>query len=200
MIARPRLLLCAVALTAFVVIAASLTVYWRSGGGPEAGPIPIGNPGGVVIVPRGIHKPFGIGALEVDTPTDEPAILDRAYIIGATPGMRLIHVYTALVPRDVLPGGAWAAVNQWPPPDTKLSEVGDIPVPPHSSDSDRTAVQIMLELALDHRGSAMFKTIALDYHIGDHYYHTVFPLSVRACYPKPRGGCPEPPFVTDDDS
>ena len=83
-----------------------------------------------MIVPRGIHKPFGIEALEVDTPGDQPAILDRAYIVGATHGMRLIHVYTALVPRDVLPGGAWAAVNQWPPPDTKLSEVGYIPVPP----------------------------------------------------------------------
>ena len=153
-----------------------------------------------MIVPRGIHKPFGIGAQEVETPTDQRAILDRVHIIGATPGMRLIHVYTALVPRDVLPGGAWAAVNQWPPPDTKLSEVGDIPVPPHSINPNRPAVQLMLELALDHRGSAMFRTIALDYHIGDHHYHTVFPLSVRACYPKPRGGCPEPPFVTDDDS
>ena len=46
----------------------------------------------------------------------------------------------------------------------------------------------------------MFKTIALDYHIGDHHYHALISLTKGACYPKPRGGCPEPPFVTDNAS
>jgi len=186
----PRTVGVAVAI-GLAVTALGVLLEWRSPGDPPAGPFAVGNPGGVSVVARALHEPFAVGEIEVQNPANEPAVLDHVYITGAMGGMRLVHVYTALIPQDAREG-AWAVTKIWPPPGEKLRELGAIDAPPHSDGPDGPAVQLMLELVLDRPGRGLLRSVVLDYHIGHHRYRAEFPFSVSACYPKPRGGCAPP--------
>jgi hypothetical protein len=178
-----------------LVVCVVAAAMWASSRGSalSSGPIPVGHPNSISVTVRGAGKPFTIGAIELQTPTAQPAQLEDVTITGASAGMRLVHVYVAEAPGDTGKQGAWAATKAWPPPGETLNPFSRRLVMAHSLGGSTSSLQVVLELELTHGPRASFRRVVITYHVAGKRYLQRWPLALLACVPGVSCRPPTPP-------
>ena len=186
----------AIAAAVLALLAAALVAYLLARDGePSPGPLRA-EENSQLSGPARTNREFMYGVPVVRNEGDEPAVLESASFVDASPGLEIVRTLVAGPGRGA---NYIASSGRFPPRFSPLRDVHPLRgyrVPPQSEPAGERGAELVFVLRARRPGRYVTRGVRLDYSVGGDQHRRMLPNAFAACVASPGtkpGDCALPP-------
>lgn len=135
--------------------------------------------------PTKANSTFSFGVIHLRNMGTEPAVLSSVSLADATSGFELIG--TGVSPSD---GPDFVLDESFPPQGMSISPLKGAKLLPYDENNPETDLILVLALHVGSKPSYDFRSVKLEYRVGNKAYEATLPWIVRVCTPESVTDCP----------